>query len=109
VGDERRVVDRSRVDLGRCRDHGEPVHRGDLVLDAEGHLAGLHPARQIWVTETALTTALNTAYFAESMATFVAAMGGAVLLIGIGLLVLSPTEHALALPGSSAATPEPLR
>src|SRR5215216_7647622 len=25
-----------------------------------------NPARQIWVTETALTTALNTAYFAES-------------------------------------------
>ena len=48
-----------------------------------------NPARQIWVTETALTTALNTAYFAESMATFVAAMGGALLLIGIGLLVLS--------------------
>ena len=48
-----------------------------------------NPARQIWVTETALTTALNTAYFAESMATFVMAMGIALLLIGIGLLVLS--------------------
>ena len=29
-----------------------------------------NPARQIWVTETALTTALNTAYFAERVATF---------------------------------------
>jgi len=48
-----------------------------------------NPARQIWVTETALTTALNTAYFAESMATFVTAMGFALLLIGIGLLVLT--------------------
>ena len=48
-----------------------------------------NPARQIWVTETALTTALNTAYFAESMATFVAAMGGALLLVGIGFLVIS--------------------
>jgi hypothetical protein len=48
-----------------------------------------NPARQIWVTETALTTALNTAFFADSMATFVAAIGGALLLIGIGLLVLS--------------------
>ena len=48
-----------------------------------------NPARQIWVTETALTTALNTAYFAESMATFVAAMGGALLLVGIGFLVLT--------------------
>ena len=48
-----------------------------------------NPARQIWVTETALTTALNTAYFAESMATFVIAMGFALLLTGIGFLVLS--------------------
>ena len=50
-----------------------------------------NPARQIWVTETALTTALNTAFFADSMATFVAAIGGALLLIGIGFLVLSLT------------------
>jgi hypothetical protein len=48
-----------------------------------------NPARQIWITETALTTALNTAYFAESMATFVIAMGFALLLTGIGFLVLS--------------------
>jgi hypothetical protein len=48
-----------------------------------------NPARNIWVTETALTTALNTAYFAESMATFVIAMGFALLLTGIGFLVLS--------------------
>ena len=48
-----------------------------------------NPARTIWVTETALTTALNTAYFAESMATFVAAIGGALLLVGIGFLVIS--------------------
>jgi hypothetical protein len=27
------------------------------------------PLRQLWVTETALSTALNTAYFAESIAT----------------------------------------
>jgi hypothetical protein len=48
-----------------------------------------NPARNIWVTETALTTALNTAYFAESMATFVIAMGLALLLTGIGFLVLT--------------------
>jgi hypothetical protein len=48
-----------------------------------------NPARTIWVTETALTTALNTAYFAESMATFVIAMGLALLLTGLGFLVLS--------------------
>jgi hypothetical protein len=48
-----------------------------------------NPARQIWVTETALTTALNTAYFAESTATFVIVMGIAMLLTGIGFLILT--------------------
>ncbi len=48
-----------------------------------------NPARNIWVTSTALTTALNTAYFAESMATFVIVMGLALLLAGIGFLVLA--------------------
>jgi hypothetical protein len=48
-----------------------------------------NPARNIWVTETALTTALNTAYFASSMAAFVIAMGIALLLVGIGFLVLT--------------------
>ena len=46
-------------------------------------------ARNIWVTATALTTALNTSYFAESVALFAIVMGVALLLIGIGLVVLS--------------------
>jgi hypothetical protein len=46
-------------------------------------------ARQIWVTETALTTALNTAFFAESVATFAIAMGFALLLSGIGFGILT--------------------
>jgi hypothetical protein len=48
-----------------------------------------NPARNIWVTSTALSTALNTAYFAESTATFVIVMGIALLLTGIGFLVLT--------------------
>jgi hypothetical protein len=48
-----------------------------------------NPARNIWVTETALSTALNTAYFAESTATFVIVMGIAMFLTGIGFLVLT--------------------
>ena len=47
-----------------------------------------NPARNIWVTSTALQTALNTAYFAESVATFAIAMGVALLLAGVGFLVL---------------------
>src|SRR3954468_24592845 len=45
--------------------------------------------RNMWVNETALTTALNTAYFAESVATFAIVMGFALLLTGIGFLVLT--------------------
>ena len=48
-----------------------------------------NPARNIWVTSTALTTALNTAYFAESTALFVIVMGIAMLLTGLGFLVLT--------------------
>jgi hypothetical protein len=45
-------------------------------------------ARQIWVTETALTTALYTSYFGESVALFAIIVGIALLLVGIGFLVL---------------------
>jgi hypothetical protein len=63
-----------------------------------------NPARNIWVTSTALSTALNTAYFAESMATFVIAMGLALLLTGIGFLVL--TLRLLRQPSAAKKTAE---
>ena len=53
---------------------GEPVENG---------------ARNLWVTSTALSTALNTAYFAERVATFAIVMGIAMLLTGVGFLVLT--------------------
>src|SRR4051794_3593249 len=45
--------------------------------------------RNLWVQETALTTALNTSYFAESVATFAIVMGIALLLAGLGFGVLT--------------------
>ena len=48
-----------------------------------------NPARNIWVTETALTTALNTAYFDETVSVFAIVMGFALLLVGVGFLVLT--------------------
>ena len=45
--------------------------------------------RNMWINATALTTALNTAYFAESVATFAIVMGVALLLSGFGFAVLS--------------------
>ena len=53
---------------------GEPVANG---------------ARNLWVTSTALQTALQTAYFAEGVATFAIVMGVALLLSGIGFLILT--------------------
>ena len=46
-------------------------------------------ARQVWITETALSTALNTSYMAEQLSIFGIVVGVALLLTGIGLLVLT--------------------
>jgi hypothetical protein len=46
-------------------------------------------ARNLWVTETALTTALTMAYLGERLAVFGMVMGVALLLTGIGFLVLT--------------------
>ena len=45
--------------------------------------------RNMWVTETALTTALNMSYMAEQLSLFGIVVGVALLLTGIGFLVLS--------------------
>lgn len=45
-------------------------------------------ARNIWVTSTALSTALNMSFFAERVALFSIMMGVALLLTGIGFFVL---------------------
>ena len=45
-------------------------------------------ARNLWVTETSLSTALNMAYLGERVSVFGIVMGIALLLTGIGFLVL---------------------
>jgi hypothetical protein len=66
--------DTSDEALAAKTDDGRPVENG---------------LRNMWVTETALTTALNTAFFAERVAVFSIVMGAALLLTGIGFLVLT--------------------
>jgi len=46
-------------------------------------------ARNTWVTETALTTALNVSYMAEQLALFSLIVGIALLLSGIGFVILA--------------------
>jgi hypothetical protein len=74
--------------MGRYLDaSGKPTNDEKAAATKNGKPVE-NPLRQIWVTETALSTALNTAYFAESVATFAIVMGAALLLVGIGFLVV---------------------
>lgn len=59
------------------------------AVDPKTHKPVENGARNLWVTATALTTALNTSYFAENVALFSVIMGLALLLTGIGFLVVS--------------------
>jgi hypothetical protein len=63
-------------------------------------------ARNIWVTETALTTALNTSFFAEAVALFAIIIGVAMVLIGVGFLVLTVVARRRAT-GADTAVPAP--
>ena len=83
---------------------GKTYSQMGRFLDAEGNdtsdeaLAAKDPKtgrpvenglRNLWVTETALATALNTAFFAERVGVFGIVMGIALLLTGIGFLILT--------------------
>jgi hypothetical protein len=58
----------------------------------------------MWVTETALTTALNMSFMAEQLSLFGIVVGVALLLTGIGFLVLAIGGALRKVPaGSSAA------
>ena len=48
-----------------------------------------NPARQIWITETALATALNVSYMADQLSLFSVVVGVALLLTGVGFIILA--------------------
>lgn len=58
------------------------------ALDPESGEPAENGARNVWVTETALTTALNASYMAERLSLFGIVIGIALLLTGIGFAVL---------------------
>jgi len=62
--------------------------RAEAAKDPKTGQPQSNQARQIWISETALGTALNTAFFASSVGLFAIVMGFALLLTGIGFLVL---------------------
>ena len=68
---------------------GEATSDEALAAKTEDGRPVENELRNLWVTETALTTALNTSFFAERVAVFSIVMGVALLLTGIGFLVLT--------------------
>ena len=61
-------------------------------------------ARNLWVTETALSTALNVSYMAEQLSLFSLVVGIALLLAGVGFIVLA---YAAMRPPPPEATTSP--
>jgi hypothetical protein len=79
------------------------------LTDDEGNPVS-NAARNTWVNETALSTALNVSYMADNLAVFALVVGVALLLVGIGLVILAlavfgraPAEAPAAAPAGSAA------
>ena len=77
-------------------ENGEPISNG---------------ARNIWVTETALATALDMGFMSEMLSIFSIIVGVALLLTGIGLVILSKAVFGRPGPAggasSQAVVPEP--
>jgi hypothetical protein len=59
------------------------------LVDAKTKQPVTNGRRDVWVTETALSTALNTSYMAERISVFGIVMGIALLLAGIGFAILA--------------------
>jgi len=79
--------------------HGATNDEKYAVVDPKSQRPVDNGARNLWVTETALSTALNTSYMAEQVSLFGIAMGIALLLAGIGFGILT-VGGALRSPGA---------
>jgi hypothetical protein len=64
-------------------------NKAEAAKDPKTGAPQSNQARQIWISETALGTALNTSFFASQVGLFAIVMGIALLLTGIGFLLLA--------------------
>ena len=79
--------------MGRFVSAAKPDDPAGTSDDAAAKNADGNPvanaARNTWVTETALATALNVSYMAERISVFGIVVGVALILTGIGLVILA--------------------
>ncbi len=68
---------------------GATSNKDYAVIDPKTQQPVANGARNVWVTETALTTALNSSYMANQMANFGIVVGIALLLSGVGFVILA--------------------
>jgi hypothetical protein len=69
--------------------HGATNDEKYALVDPKTQRSLDNGARNLWVTETALSTALNASYMAESLSLFGIVVGFALLLSGIGFAILA--------------------
>jgi hypothetical protein len=69
--------------------HGATSDEKYALIDSQTKQPVENGARNLWVTETALTTALNTSYMAGQLALFGIVVGVALLLSGFGFAILA--------------------
>jgi hypothetical protein len=82
------------AEMGRflsAEDPSDPAGTSDeaAALKDEDGKPVANAARNTWVTETALSTALNVSYMASQLSLFGIVVGIALVLTGIGLLILA--------------------
>jgi hypothetical protein len=101
---------RPYAEMGRFLDAKgkETSDEAKAAKDPETRRPVPNRARDIWVTETALATALNVAFFAERVAFFSIAMGAMLLLTGIGFLVLTLGGALRRSEAAEGVVPEPV-
>jgi hypothetical protein len=102
------------AEMGRflaADDPEDPAGTSDesaALLDEEGNPVP-NNARNTWVTATALSTALNMSYMAEQLSIFGIVVGVALLLSGIGFIVLALGGALRSRTDATVAEPQQLR
>src|SRR5665213_2982433 len=69
--------------------NGQGTNEESAALKSANGKPAENPTRNVWIQETALSTALNTSYMAEQVSLFGIVMGIALLLSGIGFATLA--------------------